>query len=368
VTDLSLNDATSAGRVTFELVTCTGKAHLFVKPALLANNEPMDQMFETIPYGTSNEGHKTATWPFPDKSTGVKAQGIRNPVTHELDTTLPSIPFGKSGNQSSFDNAITFRIKHAEYFISVYMLEESTYTLTAYTHIGEVNPRQAIHSGMFAEMRRSLTPAWDKGVLTLKWHIHYNDSAPAMYDEDTYQLYMVEMPKDGQTVGAGICGQGVADLGPDSGDYYNWQSTPDVDETGNPSMPIGAISSTETTLSFETGRDVWEPLNHGEHLFSDAKLLLLLCTLTHRSLSSSSFDYSIFYFLQCLYIFYYLLYIRLPLAVLPTVALSSKCVIWSPCGLIKNGIMVNEEMKASEADMADHSMTVSRIWIWLTIR
>ena len=31
VTDLALNDATSAGRVTFELVTCTGKAHLFVR-------------------------------------------------------------------------------------------------------------------------------------------------------------------------------------------------------------------------------------------------------------------------------------------------------------------------------------------------
>jgi hypothetical protein len=126
--------------VTFTLTPCKGLPKLFVKPALLYDGQPMTQTFETA-VGTS--GQKTATWPFPDNSTGIHPQGPEVEVDGTVlvpDANLEypgryfqEVTYGFAGTEPVEINAITIPIKHTGYFISVYGEYESYFSISATT-------------------------------------------------------------------------------------------------------------------------------------------------------------------------------------------------------------------------------------------
>ena len=195
------------GRVTFLLTPCRGRAHLFVKPALLRDGRRMDQLFETEPAS----GAPTPTWPFPDDRTGVTAQ----PPDAGLQADggggagLPAVKWGLAAREAGYENALTFRIGHGSYLISVYGESEADFQLAALTHVGLSNPLQRASEGVARQRRFSLSAAWAEGQLALSW----NTTGAAM--DDTFQLYMLKSPARGiysAVQRRGICGAELTDL------------------------------------------------------------------------------------------------------------------------------------------------------------
>jgi len=202
------DDDALAGRVTFVLTPCRGKAHLFVKPVLLRDGRRLDQLFETEP----GSGAPTPTWPFPDNRTGVAEQ----PADAALRESggggggaLPSAVWGLASTEAGAENALTFRVAHAGYLLSVYGETDADFRLAALTHIGRANPLQAASEGPTRARRLSLSASWAAGQLVLRWN------TTGASTRDAFQLYMLKSPASGPlraTQRRGICGADLVDL------------------------------------------------------------------------------------------------------------------------------------------------------------
>ena len=233
VDDYNLVKGAGGGRVSFVLTPCRGRAHLFVKPAVLRNGRAMDQLFETNPDGT-----KTDTWPFPDKQTGVIAQPPDADLPSSSSSSLPATLWGRNGTQSGFENVLTFRVQHGSYFISVYgagavggegdLDGSSSFQLTAITHGAGRNPLLDASQGQHLLRRRSLEALWDKGRLKLKWNTTGGEPA------DLYQLMMLK--GDGQH---GICNVTLARLLSGAAPQCVMTTPCGVEDPGAKTLPVG---------------------------------------------------------------------------------------------------------------------------------
>jgi hypothetical protein len=116
--------------------------------------------------------------------------------------------WGLNGTKAGYENALTFRIQHGGYLISVFAETNATFQIMAYTHEGTKNPLKEAHEGIALQRRNSLLSEWENGELRVKW----NSSDEEGEDEAEYQLYMVKMPVDDGAIEPGRCGQSNADL------------------------------------------------------------------------------------------------------------------------------------------------------------
>lgn len=160
----------------------------------------MNQLFET-----DDEGWQSPTWPFPDNSTGIKEQGADKRMAGS--DQLGKMKWGLNGTKVGYENALTFRIQHGGYFVSVYGETDANYHIMAYTHNGQNNPLQEPHEGIALQRRASLKSEWENGELKVKWN-----SSGLSDNNAEYQLYMVKMPTGSDVVEPGVCGQNNADL------------------------------------------------------------------------------------------------------------------------------------------------------------
>lgn len=136
LTTYSLINHEAGASITFEVVPEYGYPQMFTKAQILYGGLPMCQMFETKP-GT--EGNHSDTWPFPDKSTGARAQGPEYEIAQLEASNLPSAQtfhypgdvfsevtwgFNASGYDSDKRPKVhTVTIPHVSYggyFVSVY--------------------------------------------------------------------------------------------------------------------------------------------------------------------------------------------------------------------------------------------------------
>jgi len=138
--DFSLVNTDEGGTVTFTMSPCNGVPQVFVKPALLYQGNAMEQLFETVP---GSNGSRTQTWPFPDNNTGRVAQGpdaflvngdYPGDVFEEIIWGFNGTSLGQGGRPD--EHAITIDIQNAGYFISVYGVTNSTFTMQVEARIG----------------------------------------------------------------------------------------------------------------------------------------------------------------------------------------------------------------------------------------
>jgi hypothetical protein len=205
IPDVANTISNSTPRVVFWLIPCDGVAYMFVKPALLGDGLKMNQMFETVSDGKF-EGNHTKTWPFPDKTTGVLPQGVSGTfgnLTHNITKRI----WGRSSTRDALENAITFKIQHESYFVSVYAESDTHYTLMAKTFTGKRNPVQVNHLGAHRQRRLSIEHEWKLGQLQITW----NTSGAELADK--YQLYMTAMPVGNDIREKGTCGQALQNMG-----------------------------------------------------------------------------------------------------------------------------------------------------------
>jgi len=225
LTDPSAVDDAAGTFVTFWLTPCYGLPRLFVKPLVLREGRALDQLFETHAAPAGRRGGQTETWPFPDASTGSTAQPLDYRVSGAAAADARAIAadtwnasgsswgIGSNITQLGFETAITVRLRHVGYVLSVQAMPSpafssegtASFSLRATLHSGANprNPAQRAHEAAGLARRSTLKARWDTGGLG-KLTLEFDASS---FPRDTYQVFM--MRKDLEKVASAAEKEGL---------------------------------------------------------------------------------------------------------------------------------------------------------------